>query len=59
MKLKTECESTFDVPEYAFEQCEMRLAGIVHVEASLLNGISDVEPCQSKILQTSGEVAVE
>jgi hypothetical protein len=59
MKLNTKCESTFDIPEYAFDQHEMSLAGILHVEASLLNGISDVRPRQSKILQTSGEAAVE
>jgi hypothetical protein len=29
------------------------------VEASLLNDISDAGPCQSKILQTSGEAAIE
>jgi hypothetical protein len=32
--------------------------GIVHVEASLLNGISDVGLRQSKILQTSGEATI-
>jgi hypothetical protein len=58
MKLKAECKSTFDIPEYAFDQCEMRLTGIMHVEASLLNDISDVGPCQSKILQTSDEAVV-
>jgi hypothetical protein len=59
MKLKAECESTFDIAEYVFDQHEMRLTGNVHVEASLLNDISDVGPHQSKILQTPDEAAVE
>jgi hypothetical protein len=59
MKLKTQCQCTFDIPKYAFDQREMRLTGIVHVETNLLNGISDVRPRQSKILQTSGEAVVE
>ena len=49
MNLKVECKRSFDISEYVFDQHEMRFTGIVHVQASLLDGTGEVGLHQGEI----------
>ena len=54
VKSKTVVESPFEVTKNSFNNKKMRLTGIVHVEANLLNGIGNVRSCESNVLEGTG-----
>jgi hypothetical protein len=47
-----------EVPEEALESREVRLSGIMHVKADLLNCIGDVRPGEGEVLKGPGKTPV-
>jgi hypothetical protein len=48
--VKPSREGALDVPQDTLEQRKMRLARVMHEEANLLNGISEVRTSKREIL---------
>jgi len=57
-QVKTGGEGALDVLENALDQREVRLAGIMHEQAYLLNSICQIRPCQGEVLEGTGETPV-
>jgi multisubunit Na+/H+ antiporter MnhE subunit len=51
--LKTILDSAFDVAKSALQKREVFLPRIMHMQADLLDDVSDVRPCKSKVLKTT------
>jgi hypothetical protein len=56
--VKTGGEGSLDIPENALDQREVRLAGIMHEQAHLLNDIGQIGLCQSEVLEGTGKTLV-
>jgi hypothetical protein len=50
VKLKTVIKSVLNVPKNPIDQGEMRLPWVLHIEADLLDGISNVQTGECEIL---------
>jgi hypothetical protein len=57
VKNQAEVNRAMDVAE-ALQRSNMGLPRIMHMKANLLNGICEVRPCESEILQGSGKTPV-
>jgi hypothetical protein len=42
VEVKTEVQSALKIPEDALHSAEMRLPGVMHVEADLLNNVCNI-----------------
>jgi hypothetical protein len=58
MKLKTEVQSTPDVPKDPLDQIEVWLPWSMHVQACLLYSMCNVWARQSQVLKSASEAAV-
>jgi hypothetical protein len=58
MKVQPEIQSTLKIPKNALQSAQMRFLGIVHVQADLLNCISDIWPGEGEILKSPSKTAV-
>ena len=54
MKNQAEANSATDVAEETLQCSKMRLPEIMHVKTDLLNGIGEIRPGESQVLQGSG-----
>jgi len=47
---KTVLHSAFDISQNAFDESKMGLTGVMHIQANLLDGMSNVRPCERQVL---------
>jgi hypothetical protein len=52
-------DSAFDVAKNPLQKREVFFPWIVHMQADLLNGVSDVRSCKGKVLKTTSQIAIE
>jgi hypothetical protein len=57
-KLKTMVYSTLDVAKYMLDQGQVLVSRIMHVQTDLLDGIGDVGPGESQVLESTGETKI-
>jgi hypothetical protein len=58
VKKQVMVEGVVEVSEYALRAHEMRLTGIMHVEAHLLDRVGDVRPGEGEVLESLGQARV-
>jgi hypothetical protein len=58
VKKQVMVEGVVEVSEYALHAHEMRLTGIMHVEAHLLDCVGDVRPGEGEVLESLGQARV-
>jgi hypothetical protein len=56
--VNTDEEGALGVPENALDERLVRLTGIMHEQAHLLNSICQIRPCESEVLEGTGETLV-
>ena len=56
--METERGRAAHVPKHTLDQPEMALAGIVHVQEDLLDGICDLRTRDRRVLKGDGDAAV-
>jgi hypothetical protein len=58
VEAKTEIQSSFHITKNALDEVEVWLPWSMHVQARLLNGMSNVWPRQSQVLKSAGKAAI-
>jgi hypothetical protein len=51
-------EGALEVPKDALHSHEMRLTGVVHMEAHLLDHVGNVKPGEGEVLESPSQAAV-
>ena len=58
MKNQAEANNATDVAEETLQCSKVRLPGIMHVKTDLLNGIGEIRPGESEVLQSASQTPV-